>query len=186
MLGACPVLPPRPSQWFPLERLRDTARGANRGRAFSRWRSPQSSDVKGGTSPFPEMHRDFSGQPEMSLPLWPGRCLAPPGLTWGPGSKVAAGGILHKSPEAWTASKGPTEDPHAPVSCSCWHPGRVVPLPCTKCPGTGRTMVFLVTMWSHPPAPSKPAALPKLAPVGCCTVLPPDPALPVPVYAGVE
>ena len=45
-------------------------------------------------------------------------------------------------------------------------------------------MVFLVTMWSHPPAPAKPAALPKMAPVGCHTVLPPGPALPMPVFVG--
>lgn len=149
--GSMPVLPPRPSQWFPLERRRDMARGAERGRALSRWHSPSSADVKGGTSPLPEMQRGFSGQPEMSLPLRPGRCPAPPGLTWGPGSKVAAGGIPHKSPEAWTVSEGLIEDPHGPVSCSCWHPGGAVPLPCTMCPGPGRTMVFLVTMWSPPP-----------------------------------
>ena len=118
---------------------------------MSRWRSPRSADVKGGTSPLPKMQRGFSGQPEMSLPLWPGRCPSPPGLTWGPGSKVAAGGIPHKSPEAWTVSEGLIEDPHGPVSCSCWHPGGAVPLPCTMCPGSGRTMVFLVTMWSPPP-----------------------------------
>ncbi|CAN0507509.1 unnamed protein product [Rangifer tarandus platyrhynchus] len=55
-----------------------------------------------------------------------------------------------------------------------------------ECPGTGGTVVLLVTMCSHPPAPAKPAALPKMVPVGCRTVLPPDPALPVPVFVGAE
>lgn len=55
--GSMPVLPPRPSQWFPLERRRDMARGAERGRALSRWHSPSSADVKGGTSPSRDAER---------------------------------------------------------------------------------------------------------------------------------
>lgn len=67
VLGACPVLPQRPSEWFSAG-MQAMVGGAEReGQALSRWPSPVVEGGKGGNSPSLHMCLDFSWQLKMSL-----------------------------------------------------------------------------------------------------------------------
>lgn len=68
VLGAWPVLPQRPSEWFPLKGCREMVRGAEtEGEALSRWPSPTVGDIE-GRAPHHPQYAEISGQLEPLRP----------------------------------------------------------------------------------------------------------------------